>query len=103
MEKLGSKVFKNECYILEPTLKTTDYLWFVTKSSTVEQRRKFDIGDIFINAAVCRKCGDYIRSMNRRDFKNCSCGAVAVDGGSWYARRLGKEKDYYNIIENFYE
>jgi hypothetical protein len=31
----------------------------------------------------------------------CKCGAVSVDGGSWYAKRTGNPKDYIDIIENF--
>ena len=81
----------------------TDYLNYVTKSSTKEQRGKFDIGDIFINAAVCKKCGDYIRSINRHDYKECGCGNIAVDGGSWYNKRVGTLKDYIDVVEYFYD
>lgn len=63
-----------------------------------EERRKFNTGDIFENAAKCLECGDYIRSNNRHDFKSCSCGNVTVDGGSWYAKRLFKSKNYDDII-----
>ena len=63
-----------------------------------ETRRKFNTGDILENAARCKKCGDYVRSNHRHDFRSCSCGAVSVDGGSWYARRLGCLEDYEDII-----
>lgn len=70
--------------------KITDYQKFTTIDSTVEERRKFDVGDIWSNAAKCKKCKQTIRSKNRHDFKECKCGAIAVDGGSWYARRVGE-------------
>lgn len=40
------------------------------------------------NAARCDRCGDEIESVHRHDFKWCSCGALAVDGGLAYTRRL---------------
>lgn len=52
-------------------------------------RAKFNTGDILENAAVCLKCNDYVRSNNLHDYKSCSCGAMAVDGGSWYCKRTG--------------
>jgi len=39
-----------------------------------------------------------IVSENRHDFKWCSCGAVAVDGGKEYLRRSFK-----NSIEDYTE
>ena len=42
---------------------------------------------IIKNAIKCRKCGDVIESTSTHDFKICSCGACAVDGGHEYLRR----------------
>lgn len=42
---------------------------------------------IIRNAVRCNTCGDEIESTDRHDFKWCSCGAVAVDGGLDYLRR----------------
>ena len=61
-------------------------------------RRKYHTGDILENAAECGKCGDYIRSNNRHDYKSCSCGNISVDGGSWYARRVFTAPNYRDII-----
>ena len=61
-------------------------------------RRKYNIGDILENAAVCGVCGEYIRSNNRHDFKTCSCGNVSVDGGSWYAKRSFKTDNFKDVI-----
>jgi len=55
------------------------------------ERRKRNIGDLWINAAECNKCKDTIRSKNRRDYVTCSCGNLSVDGGSWYAKRAWVE------------
>ena len=40
-----------------------------------------------------------IESKYRHDFKFCKCGAVAVDGGKAYLRRLGYEEDYEELSE----
>lgn len=45
------------------------------------------------NEARCRKCGDVIVSMHRHDFKMCKCGAIGVDGGHDYIRRVGNDAD----------
>lgn len=42
------------------------------------------------NAIRCTRCGDVIESTHRHDFKFCSCGTVAVDGGLDYLRRSFK-------------
>lgn len=55
-----------------------------------EIRKKFNIGNILCNGSVCHKCGEFIRSNNKHDYKECSCGNIAVDGGSWYVRRAGR-------------
>lgn len=62
-------------------------------------------GDILIkkvnriraNKIKCKKCGDIIESYNVHDFKYCKCGAVAVDGGQEYLRRLGNLEDYEEL------
>ena len=42
---------------------------------------------IIRNAIKCRKCGEVIESVSPHDFKTCSCGTCAVDGGHYYLRR----------------
>lgn len=41
------------------------------------------------NAVICNKCDDFIVSKHRHDFVTCKCGAVSVDGGQAYLRRVG--------------
>lgn len=78
-----------------------DYHDFCTKNSSKSYREKYHIGPLWINAATCNKCGDYIRSRNRHDMVWCSCENVAVDGGSHYAKRSFKTYDFENHIEFF--
>lgn len=44
--------------------------------------------EVHRNAARCLHCGDEIESTHRHNFKSCSCGAVCVDGGLDYVRRV---------------
>lgn len=74
---------------------TTDYQKMVNRSASKTTRRKLNIGDVWANQAKCKLCGDVVRSKNRRDFRTCSCGNLAVDGGSWYMSRTLKEEDSY--------
>lgn len=83
------------------TSTTRDYQTFTTKSTSKEQRRKMDVGDIYSNAAKCLKCGDVIRSRNVHDYVICSCGNLSVDGGSWYAKRACR--DGWDTIEDMIE
>jgi len=52
---------------------------------------------IIVNKIKCKKCGDVIESTHRHDFKFCKCGAVAVDGGKDYLRRIGSEENYEEL------
>ena len=49
------------------------------------------------NKIKCRKCEDIIESIDVHDFKRCSCGAVAVDGGREYLRRIGNKEDFEEL------
>ena len=51
---------------------------------------------IIQNAATCLGCGDFIVSKHRHDFVTCTCGAVSVDGGQEYLRRVG---DFTNAMD----
>lgn len=48
---------------------------------------------IIKNAIQCKLCGDIIESCSVHDFKFCSCGACAVDGGHDYLKRSAKSLD----------
>ena len=52
---------------------------------------------IIVNKIKCKKCGDEIESKTVHDFKYCKCGAVAVDGGDQYLRRLGNLEDWEDL------
>jgi hypothetical protein len=48
------------------------------------------------NEVSCLACGDFIVSKHRHDFVTCTCGAVSVDGGQSYLRRVG---DFANAMD----
>jgi len=52
-----------------------------------EFARIFGVGPVRRNAAWCGHCDVEVESVHRHDFRVCPCGAVAVDGGTWYCRR----------------
>lgn len=49
---------------------------------------------IIQNQVKCNKCKDEIFSKHRHDFVRCKCGAIAVDGGMEYLRRVGAVFSY---------
>lgn len=51
---------------------------------------------ILSNQVKCNKCGDTPYSAHHHDYSECECGAVAVDGGTYYLRRIG---EFENITE----
>ncbi|WP_435886896.1 DUF7695 domain-containing protein [Streptomyces anulatus] len=51
------------------------------------------------NRARCRKCDDIIESLHRHDFRSCKCGAISVDGGLEYRRRVGALGDWEDLSE----
>jgi hypothetical protein len=52
------------------------------------------------NRARCRRCGYTIESKHRHDFVACPCGAIAVDGGHEYLRRVGRREDIEDLAES---
>ena len=53
--------------------------------------------EIISNKIKCKKCGDIIESKSTNDLKRCSCGAVAVDGGKEYLKRIGNDEEYEEL------
>ncbi len=51
------------------------------------------------NRAQCADCKDIIESKFRHDFVNCKCGAIYVDGGLAYIRRVGKLEKIIEMCE----
>lgn len=79
----------------------TDYMDFTYWEMKPKDRLKLDVGDVYDNKIQCTKCNWIIRSKNRHNFVRCRCGAVAIDGGSWYRRVLGKPEDYIDRSKLF--
>lgn len=40
------------------------------------------------NRIRCKHCGEIIESKSTNDFQKCKCGAVGIDGGLDYAKRV---------------
>lgn len=52
---------------------------------------------ILSNQVRCNQCGDEPFSANTHDYRTCSCGNIAVDGGMSYLRRVGGENGYTDM------
>lgn len=52
---------------------------------------------IISNKIKCINCGDILESKSPNDFKRCSCGKVAIDGGHDYLKRIGDDEDYIEL------
>ena len=77
----------------------TDYIDFAPYDMKTKDRRKLDVGDIYINQVRHTKCGWLIRSKNRHDYRKCKCGDLAIDGGSWYTKLVGDIKNAeYHVV-----
>ncbi len=66
---------------------------------TPTERKILDVGRIWHNRARCKKCGEIIESKHRHDFVMCKCGAVGIDGGTWYIRCTGMPDDMELLTE----
>jgi hypothetical protein len=49
--------------------------------------------------AHCKACDDVVYSVMRHDFRSCSCGNIAVDGGSDYFKLSFKDKETFEVLE----
>ena len=54
---------------------------------------------IIVNKIRCKKCSEIIESHHVHDFKFCSCGAVAIDGGHEYLKRSGLKENWEELSE----
>lgn len=52
-----------------------------------------------VNAIRCKNCDDLIYSRARHDFRWCSCGTVAIDGGEENMRFCGEHKCFDGPFE----
>lgn len=49
---------------------------------------------IIKNRAYCKLCGKEVESKSVHDLRSCKCGALSVDGGRDYCRRVGHPANY---------
>jgi len=80
----------------------TNYHEFTTIDTSAKERKRLGIGNIWLNRAKCKKCGDIIQSDNRHDFVQCKCGRISVDGGSWYTKRSCAKPDDFEDMSIMY-
>ena len=52
---------------------------------------------IIRNRAKCKKCKQIIESKFTHDFVTCKCGAISLDGGQEYCRRIGQPIDFQEV------
>ena len=55
------------------------------------------------NKVRCKRCGQVIQSFYRHDFVTCSCGAVSVDGGLDYLKRVAADFDHIEELSTYEE
>ena len=68
-----------------------------------QQKEGIIMKKITRNAIRCNLCGDEIESKYSHDFRWCSCGGCAVDGGSEYLRRLYTQEGCFTDVSTFEE
>lgn len=49
-------------------------------------------------AVHCHDCRDVIFSVNRHDFRSCTCGKVSIDGGKQYTKILYEPGHMYTQL-----
>lgn len=52
---------------------------------------------IVLNQARCVECGEIVKSLHVHDFKRCTCGKTAVDGGNDYLKRSCNDPGYIEM------
>lgn len=52
---------------------------------------------VLVNKVRCKHCNNIIESTYTHDFKYCSCGIIAVDGGHEYQRLMFKNSPEEDI------
>jgi len=52
---------------------------------------------ILQNQVQCHRCGSKPYSASVHDFRSCDCGAICVDGGLDYIRRVGDIHAYTDL------
>lgn len=74
-----------------------DYVDFTTIDTSVADRERLDVGEIFLNQGIAKCCNWTIRSKNRHHMASCRCGKSFIDGGSWYVR-IGGNVELHTVL-----
>ena len=83
--------------IINPSYETIGSIF--EKNILLEVPKYKGMPRIIKNAIRCKKCGEVIESKTVHDFKFCSCGSCAVDGGHDYLRRCGNRENWEELSE----
>lgn len=67
---------------------------FIVRGMTSEEILKWR----YQAAVHCLSCDAVVYSVNRHDFRSCSCGEVAIDGGKEYTKVSFKDKNNFNQV-----
>lgn len=52
------------------------------------------------NRAKCKKCGSIIESFHRFDYVACSCGEIAIEGGTDFLRTYAHDFSNFLRVDN---
>ena len=92
---------QDKCYWCFVYGKCYDHMLLDADEIPKSLRKELGIGDIKLNMVKCKRCDTVIRSYHRHDFRECPCGAVFVDGGSWYSRVGGNAEDWEGLVKHY--
>ena len=53
-----------------------------------------------ISAVQCLVCKDLVFSRTLHDYRSCSCGKVAIDGGFEYTKIVGDREHFNSLVLN---
>jgi hypothetical protein len=67
---------------------------FYVRGMTPTEIEKFRYQD----AIHCISCDDVVYSINRHDYRPCSCGKVTIDGGKDYTKVSHESNAFYNMV-----
>ena len=73
---------------------TSDKDWINDMGTTLKKPEK---EGTMVAGVMCKQCGDLVFSRARHDYRKCTCGSIAVDGGFDYMRIIGEEENVGQI------
>lgn len=95
-------LYENGSYFTTSVITAMEELDYQLKVVTLNRTYIFQKkkSKIITNKIRCKRCNDIVESVQIHDFKRCSCGLVAVDGGKDYLRRCYGTKSWEEAFED---